>query len=502
MADLTEKQKIGQVASVTLMTEWSDIEYLRIYTGVLEREIDKFKESCLGRKTELLGFLDSDKDYEKYLDDVKRDSRKPMENAGEATSEEEPATEIEAGAEEIEIGAEEIEESHPISLHKKHSDSLTSRDFARLASELNNDSDIFEVIESQTALEKLASELNNDPDIFEVIVSQAALKKLAREINDSYFGFSYADLYNYAEELNEELIPGYKEAKEARIQHHRQKEELVAAQVKLLKKAVQVAKIRTATFTRIKAEDDVDIIAGTYNKFIELVGTPVGIDYIPDGSTKGEILVPLWYVDDEAFPDEIAKEYRRETNRQNRKFKISTLEEAYNILLCEVLVKLARSTIDEIRRDTDTIIKNEISTPSEAISDPSHLSLLREREKQRIKDEAVDKKVQRNIKAANRKRGVQKNIRDARQEVKEQYDEDPELKATIEKLERLIDQDREFIKNKNKRDRAKKALLEILVKGRTGESLAEELGVDEDTITSAKKAAMRILAKKYKIDTE
>ena len=63
MADLTEKQKIGQVASVTLMTEWSDIEYLRIYTGVLEREIDKFKESCLGRKTELLGFLDSDKDY-------------------------------------------------------------------------------------------------------------------------------------------------------------------------------------------------------------------------------------------------------------------------------------------------------------------------------------------------------------------------------------------------------------------------------------------------------
>ena len=171
-------------------------------------------------------------------------------------------------------------------------------------------------------------------------------------------------------------------------------------------------------------------------------------------------------------------------------------------LLCEVLVKLARSTIDEIRRDADTIIKNEISTPSEAISDPSHLSLLREREKQRIKDEAVDKKVQRNIKAANRKRGVQKNIRDARQEVKEQYDEDPELKATIEKLERLIDQDREFIKNKNKRDRAKKALLEILVKGRTGESLAEELGVDEDTITSAKKAAMRILAKKYKIDTE
>ena len=125
-------------------------------------------------------------------------------------------------------------------------------------------------------------------------------------------------------------------------------------------------------------------------------------------------------------------------------------------LLCEVLVKLARSTIDEIRRDADTIIKNEISTPSEAISDPSHLSLLREREKQRIKDEAVDKKVQRNIKAANRKRGVQKNIRDARQEVKEQYDEDPELKATIEKLERLIDQDREFIKNKNKRDRAKR----------------------------------------------
>ena len=171
-------------------------------------------------------------------------------------------------------------------------------------------------------------------------------------------------------------------------------------------------------------------------------------------------------------------------------------------LLCEVLVKLARSTIDEIRRDADTIIKNEISTPSEAISDPSHLSLLREREKQRIKDEAVDKKVQRNIKAANRKRGVQKNIRDARQEVKEQYDEDPELKATIEKLERLIDQDREFIKNNNKRDRAKKELLEILVKGRTGESLAEELGVDEDTITSAKKAAMRILAKKYKIDTE
>ena len=68
----------------------------------------------------------------------------------------------------------------------------------------------------------------------------------------------------------------------------------------------------------------------------------------------------------------------------------------------------------------------------------------------------MDKKVQRNIKAANRKRGVQKNIRDARQEVKEQYDEDPELKATIEKLERLIDQDREFIKNKNKRDRAKR----------------------------------------------